>query len=141
MIRYELEKGLIEGSLAVADLPQLWNEKMQDYLGITPDSDANGCMQDVHWSEGLFGYFPTYSLGNVYAAQITNTLKKEISNYDELIATGEFGPIRSWLGEKIHRHGKMKSPNELLQDITGELTNANYLVDYLENKYKTIYQL
>ncbi|RNB85131.1 carboxypeptidase M32 [Brevibacillus fluminis] len=141
MIRYELEKGLIEGSLAVEDLPHLWNEKMQEYLGVTPDSDANGCMQDVHWSEGLFGYFPTYSLGNVYAAQITNTLKKEISNYDELIASGQFAPIRSWLKEKIHRHGKMKSPNELLQDITGELTNANYLVDYLESKYKTIYQL
>jgi len=141
MIRYEIEKGLIDQTLKVADLPEIWNQKMKDYLGIVPANDAEGVLQDVHWSGGSFGYFPTYSLGNVYAAQFAHTMRKEISGYDELIASGDFAPIRQWLSAKIHQHGKLKTPNELLQDITGELTNANYLVEYLENKYKAIYQL
>ena len=141
MIRYEIEKGLIDQTLEVGDLPTIWNEKMKEYLGIEPPNEREGVLQDVHWSGGSFGYFPTYSLGNVYAAQFAHTLKKEISGYDELIANGEFAPIREWLTSKIHQYGKMKSPNELLLDVTGELTNANYLVEYLENKYRAIYQL
>jgi len=141
MIRYEIEKGLIDQTMEVGDLPAIWNEKMKEYLGIVPPTDREGVLQDVHWSGGSFGYFPTYSLGNVYAAQFVDVMRKEISGYDELIETGEFGPIRTWLKEKIHRHGKLKSPNELLQEITGELANATYLMDYLEKKYTEIYQL
>lgn len=141
MIRYEIEKGLIEQTMEVGDLPSIWNEKMKDYLGIVPPNDTEGVLQDVHWSGGSFGYFPTYSLGNVYSAQFANVMKKEISGYEELIANGEYAPIRAWLKDKIHQYGKLKSPNQLLQDITGELTNANYLVEYLENKYKAIYGL
>ncbi|GIO06626.1 carboxypeptidase M32 [Brevibacillus reuszeri] len=141
MIRYEIEKGLINKTYEVADLPEIWKQKMSDYLGIEVPTDKEGVLQDVHWSSGLFGYFPTYSLGNVYSAQFLHALKKEITDFDELIEHGEFTPIRSWLVDKIYQYGKLKSPNELLQDITGELTNASYLVDYLENKYKQIYQL
>ncbi|NGQ94803.1 carboxypeptidase M32 [Brevibacillus sp. SYP-B805] len=141
MIRYEIEKGLIEETLEVGDLPTVWNSKMKEYLGIVPPNDQEGVLQDVHWSGGSFGYFPTYSLGNVYAAQFAHTMKKEIDGFEELIAAGDFAPIRGWLKEKIHQYGKVKTPNELLQEITGELTNATYLVDYLENKYKAIYRL
>jgi carboxypeptidase Taq len=141
MIRYEIEKGLIDQTMEVGDLPTIWNEKMKEYLGIVPETDREGVLQDVHWSGGSFGYFPTYSLGNVYAAQFANVMKKEISGYEELIQNGEFAPIRAWLKEKIHRHGKLKSPNELVQEITGELTNASYLMEYLEKKYTEIYNL
>lgn len=141
MIRYEIEKGLIAQTMEVGDLPAIWNEKMKEYLGIVPPNDAEGVLQDVHWSGGSFGYFPTYSLGNVYAAQFAHAMKREISGYEELIASGQFAPIREWLQAKIHQFGKLKSPNELLRDVTGELTNANYLVEYLENKYKAIYRL
>ncbi len=141
MIRYEIEKALIDQKIEVGDLPRIWNEKMKEYLGIVPDTDANGVLQDVHWSDGSFGYFPTYSLGNVYAAQIANVLKKELSDYEALISAGEFTPIREWLKARIYQYGKMKSPNELLHDITGELGNASYLVDYLEKKFSAIYHL
>jgi carboxypeptidase Taq len=141
MIRYEIEKGLINQTMEVGDLPSIWNEKMKEYLGIVPPNDKEGVLQDVHWSGGSFGYFPTYSLGNVYAAQFAHVMRKEISGYDERIANGEFAPIRAWLKEKIHQYGKLKSPNELVQDITGEGINAKYLMDYLEKKYSEIYQL
>ncbi len=141
MIRYEIEKGLIEQTMEVGDLPRIWNEKMQEYLGIVPPDDKEGVLQDVHWAGGSFGYFPTYSLGNVYAAQFAHTMKQQIANYDELIAKGEFAPIREWLKTNIHQYGKLKSPNELVKVVTGETVNAAYLVNYLENKYKAIYQL
>ncbi|MGD8191662.1 carboxypeptidase M32 [Brevibacillus ginsengisoli] len=141
MIRYEIEKGLINQTIEVADLPRIWNEKMEEYLGVVPPNDADGVLQDVHWAGGSFGYFPTYSLGNVYAAQFNNTLRKELTNYDQLIEAGDFAPIRGWLKDKIHQFGKMKSPNELVQEITGEAVNANYLVNYLEKKVKEVYKL
>lgn len=141
MIRYEIEKGLINRTMEVADLPTIWNDKMKEYLGIEPPTDTLGVLQDVHWSGGSFGYFPTYSLGNVYAAQFTHVMQQEISGYEDLIANGEFGPLRQWLKEKIHQYGKMKSPRELVQAITGEGTNATYLMNYLEKKYTDIYQL
>src|SRR5690606_1559034 len=115
--------------------------KMEEYLGITPPTDTLGVLQDVHWSDGSFGYFPTYSLGNVYAAQFAHVMKQQISGYEELITSGELAPIRQWLKEKIHQHGKLQSPRQLLQDITGETVNATYLVNYLENKFGDIYQL
>jgi carboxypeptidase Taq len=127
--------------MEVADLPTIWNDKMKEYLGIEPPTDTLGVLQDVHWSGGSFGYFPTYSLGNVYAAQFTHVMQQEISGYEDLIANGEFGPLRQWLKEKIHQYGKMKSPRELVQAITGEGTNATYLMNYLEKKYTDIYQL
>ncbi|WP_019119766.1 carboxypeptidase M32 [Brevibacillus massiliensis] len=141
MIRYEIEKGLINETMEVGDLPRIWNEKMKEYLGVVPPNDADGVLQDVHWSGGSFGYFPTYSLGNVYAAQFAHAMRQQISGFDELIAGGEFAPIRTWLKENIHQWGKMKSPSELVHDITGEAMNADYLVQYLEKKVKDVYQL
>ncbi|UFJ43004.1 carboxypeptidase M32 [Brevibacillus humidisoli] len=141
MIRYEIEKGLINQTIEVGELPQIWNAKMKEYLDIVPQNDSDGVLQDVHWSGGSFGYFPTYSLGNVYAAQFAHTMKQQISGYEQLIANGQFEPIRSWLKKNIHQYGKLKSPSQLVQDVTGESVNADYLVDYLQSKYKAIYQL
>ncbi len=141
MVRYEIEKGLISGELEVKDLPRIWNEKMEEYLGIVPPTDTLGVLQDVHWSFGGFGYFPSYSLGNLYAAQILNTIEKELPNFYQFIANGEFMVIRNWLKDKIHQYGSLYTPNELIVKITGEELNEQYLVDYLEHKYSQIYRL
>ena len=141
MIRYEIEKGLIGGEFEVKDLPQIWNEKMQEYLGVTPPTDALGVLQDVHWSFGGFGYFPSYSLGNLYSAQFAKTMKEQIPNFDETIKKGNFKPIREWLRENIHQYGKLYTPDELVRRVTGEELNASYLVEYLEQKYTKVYQL
>ncbi|WP_433946552.1 carboxypeptidase M32 [Paenibacillus sp. SN-8-1] len=141
IIRYEIEKELFNEGLSVKDLPKVWNEKYEKYLGISPPNDGVGVLQDVHWSGGSFGYFPSYSLGNMYAAQIAHTIRKEISNYDELIAEGNFAPIKEWLTDKIYKYGRSRKPAELILDITGEELNPNYLADYLEQKYKAIYNL
>ncbi|RSK25829.1 carboxypeptidase M32 [Bacillus sp. HMF5848] len=141
MIRYEIEKGLISGEIAVTDLPKIWNEKVEEYLGITPPNDTLGVLQDVHWSFGGIGYFPSYSLGNLYAAQILYTITKEIPDFYEEIAKGNFAVIQSWLREKIHQHGKFYTPDELIVRVTGEELNASYLVQYLEDKYKDVYNL
>ncbi|MGI2327026.1 carboxypeptidase M32 [Planococcus sp. YIM B11945] len=141
MIRYELEKGLFNGDLKVADLPQLWNDKYEEYLGVRPSNDAEGVLQDVHWAGASFGYFPSYALGYIYAAQFKNALLKDLPNYDELLADGNVTPIREWLTTHIHQHGAMKKPLEILQDATGEGLNAGHLAAYLEDKYSKIYQL
>ncbi|MFX3622770.1 MAG: carboxypeptidase M32 [Ectobacillus sp.] len=141
MVRYEIEKGLFDGDIEVKDLPNVWNEKMEEYLGIRPENDAKGVLQDVHWAGGDFGYFPSYALGYMYAAQFKRTLQSDIPNFDQLLEQGNIEPIRKWLTEHIHRFGKMKKPLEILRDVTGEDLNANYLADYLEMKYKEIYGL
>ncbi|MFO7637244.1 MAG: carboxypeptidase M32 [Clostridia bacterium] len=140
MLRYELELGLIDGSIQVDDLPRVWNEKMQAYLGITPESDARGVLQDVHWSDGLFGYFPTYALGSAYAAQLAHFMSKEI-DLEDCLSRGDFKPLTQWLNENVHVHGSLKKPTELIEMITGEPLNPNYYCDYLEKKYSAIYGL
>jgi carboxypeptidase Taq len=141
MLRYEIEKGLIEGSIEVKDLPEIWNRKMTEYFGITPPIDSLGVLQDIHWSFGGFGYFPSYSLGNLYAAQFYYTMKKDIANFDEVVETGQFDVIREWLRSNIHQYGMLYTPNELIQRVTGEALNASYLVKYLEEKYTKVYNL
>ncbi len=141
MVRYEIEKGLINGEIEVKDLPQIWNEKMEDYLGITPENDAVGVLQDVHWSGGSFGYFPSYALGYIYAAQIKNAMSKDLPNFDQLLEEGTLLPIKEWLTENIHQYGKLKQPVEIIKDITGEGLNAEYLIRYLEEKYSEVYRL
>lgn len=140
MVRYELEKALIDGDLQVKDLPEAWNDKMEAYLGIRPSSNKEGVLQDIHWSAGDFGYFPSYALGYMYAAQLHDQLSKDI-NINEVIATGDFTPIKTWLTKHIHQHGKMKKPLELIKDVTGKSLDASYLVNYLTDKYTHIYQL
>ncbi|WP_311198878.1 carboxypeptidase M32 [Paenibacillus hexagrammi] len=139
MIRYELEKELINGSIQVADLPEAWNAKYKEYLGVVPANNGEGVLQDVHWAGGAFGYFPSYSLGNMYAAQFTNTLRKELPNFDQLIEAGNLAPIKEWLTDKIYQYGKLLTPSEIVMQVTGEELNPDYLVQYLEDKYKEIY--
>ncbi|WP_409301302.1 carboxypeptidase M32 [Peribacillus sp. SCS-155] len=141
MVRYEIEKAIFNGELEVKELPRVWNEKYQEYLGVTPDSNSTGVLQDVHWAGGSFGYFPSYALGYMYAAQIKNTIIKDLPNFDDLLADGNVEPIRKWLNQKIHKYGKTKMPLEILESTTGEGLNAKYLIDYLEDKYSKVYQL
>ncbi|AZU61785.1 carboxypeptidase M32 [Neobacillus mesonae] len=141
MLRYEIEKGLIAGEIEARDLPEIWNRKMQDYLGITPSTDTVGVLQDVHWSFGGIGYFPSYSLGNLYAAQILRTIEKDLPEFKSHIENGRFDVIHGWLKEKIHQYGKLYTPNELIVRVTGEELNADYLVEYLEKKYSEVYGL
>ncbi|MYL48510.1 carboxypeptidase M32 [Halobacillus litoralis] len=139
MVRYELEKALIAGEIEVKDLPELWNQKMEDYLGTTPENDSEGVLQDIHWSGGDFGYFPSYALGYMYAAQLNSKMREEI-DVDRSIEEGDFHKIKEWLTENVHQYGKMKKPLQILNDITGEGLNPDHLIDYLTNKYKKIYQ-
>ncbi|MBP2241309.1 carboxypeptidase Taq [Cytobacillus eiseniae] len=141
MIRYEIEKGLFNDEIKVSDLPIIWNEMYEQYLGVKPENDAQGVLQDVHWSGGSFGYFPSYALGYMYAAQLKNSLIKDVPNYDQLLEEGNLIPIKEWFTENIHQYGKMKQPLEILKDVTGEGLNANYLIDYLYDKYSKVYQL
>ncbi|WP_181348347.1 carboxypeptidase M32 [Thalassobacillus sp. CUG 92003] len=140
MVRYELEKELISGNIKVADLPELWNEKIEQYLGIRPSSDKEGVLQDVHWSGGAFGYFPSYALGYMYAAQFHNTIKQSI-DVPGTIEQGDFSHIKTWLTRNIHQHGKTKKPLQILQDVTKEDLNPRYLTDYLTAKYTKLYAL
>ncbi|MDF2721958.1 MAG: peptidase [Paenibacillus sp.] len=141
MIRYEIEKALFEGSLQVADLPAYWNAKYEQYLGVVPSNDGEGVLQDVHWAGGSFGYFPSYSLGNMYAAQLRHTLEQQLGDLDELIAKGEFAAIKNWLVENVHQYGKLLTPHEIITKATGESLNPAYLLDYLRAKYSAIYRL
>ncbi|MCF7865263.1 MAG: carboxypeptidase M32 [Candidatus Pacebacteria bacterium] len=139
VIRFEIEKELIEGSIEVKDVPQIWKSKMKDYLGVDVTTNTLGCLQDVHWSCGLFGYFPTYSLGNLYAAQFWNSLIKENPQAYKQIAKGEFKEILAWLRKNIHTHGRTYSASQLVKKVTGEELNSRYFAEYLEKKYKNIY--
>lgn len=138
MIRYEIEKGVLSGEYMIKDLPKIWNEKMYEYLGITPENDSEGVLQDVHWSCGLIGYFPSYALGNVYSVQILNAMKKDI-NVIGALERGELNKIREWLREKIHRYGKLKTPKEIMVSVTGEELNPVCYIEYLKEKYRNIY--
>ena len=139
MLRLEIETGLIEGKIKVAELPEYWNTKMEEYLGVTPHNDAQGVLQDVHWSNGLFGYFSTYALGNLVSVQLWDVMQKEMPNMNDQIAKGEFHEILSWLREKIHVHGSKYEPQELVQKITGSKITAEPYVKYLTEKYSKIY--
>ncbi|MBS4217350.1 carboxypeptidase M32 [Bacillus sp. FJAT-49711] len=141
IIRYEIEKGLFNDEIQVEDLPKVWNEKYEEYLGIRPSNDAEGVLQDVHWSGGSFGYFPSYALGYMYAAQLKNAMLKDLPNYEELLRTGELLPIKNWLTEHVHQYGKTKEPLEIIKLATGEGLNAKYLAKYLEEKFSQVYQL
>lgn len=142
ILRFELERGLIDGSIAVSDLPKLWNDKFQSYLGTVPDSDATGVLQDVHWSGGAIGYFPTYTLGAMASAQLYQAIKRDIPDLENMMSKGEFKPIKAWLNEKVHSVGSLyQSLDELLTAATGEPLNVNYFVSYLTDKYSKIYNL
>lgn len=141
LIRYEVEKALMEGKIKVAELPEYWNARYKEYLGVKVTSDAEGVLQDIHWSHGSIGYFPTYSLGSFYAAQFFNQAKKDIKDLEKKIEEGNLLPLLEWLREKIHKHGKFYSAEELCTKVTGEKLNFKYFMDYAKHKYNNIYNL
>ncbi|HPH96886.1 MAG TPA: carboxypeptidase M32 [Anaerolineaceae bacterium] len=141
MLRLELEISLMEGSLAVKDLPEAWNARMKDYLGVVPPTNALGVMQDVHWSAGLIGYFPTYALGNLVSAQLWETMLKDIPSIPSQIEKGDFSALLGWMREKIHQHGAKFEPQTLVQRVTGSKIDPTPYIRYLTNKYTEIYKL
>jgi carboxypeptidase Taq len=141
MLRFELENEMLEGKVKISDLPEAWNAGMETYLGIVPPNDALGVLQDIHWSGGTIGYFPTYSLGNLISVQLFDKAKADIPSLPEQIAAGQFGELLGWLRENVHRHGRKYTPAELVKRVTGnELTAANY-VAYIKTKFSDIYEL
>ena len=140
IIRYEIERDLISGDLSVEDVPAVWNEKYEQYLGVRPESDAEGCLQDIHWSHGSFGYFPTYSLGSVLAAQINHAIRSEL-DVSSLVRAQSFDQITDWLQETIHQHGCRYRTDELIEHATGEPLTAEYFCTYAEDKYSQIYNI
>ncbi|MHB8636991.1 MAG: carboxypeptidase M32 [Fimbriimonadaceae bacterium] len=141
LVRFELECDLLTGALKISELPQAWNDKYEAYLGIRPSTDSEGCLQDVHWSGGMIGYFPTYSMGNLLSYQIWNTLKKDIPNVDELMSRGECAPILQWLQKKIYRMGRKVSPKELVLQVTGKPMGSEDYLQGLTSKYRELYAL
>lgn len=139
ILRFEIEKGLIEGSLTVRDIPDAWNAKMDEYLGIIPKTNTEGCLQDIHWSMGAFGYFPTYTLGNLYASHLFEAFAQDHPNWETLVAAGEFEFIKLWLHEKVYQHGKRYSTQELLKKATKHSFSADAYLDYLKKKYTILF--
>lgn len=141
LIRFELEQELIGGHLDVVDAPAAWNDRYERYLGIKAARDRDGILQDVHWSAGLFGYFPTYTLGNLYAAQLMEAISSQLGNVDQLVAAGEFRGILQWLRDKIHVHGRCLPPAELIRQASGQALSAKPLVAYLRKKLEVAYRM
>jgi carboxypeptidase Taq len=141
MLRFELELALMEQLLDVADLPEVWNAKMEEYLGITPTNDADGVLQDIHWSFGIFGYFSTYCLGNLVAGMFWERILSDIPDLEQQFEAGKFEALLNWLNENILKHGAKFEPAELIQRVTGSELTADPYVKYLNNKFGDIYQL
>ncbi len=141
IIRFDLERQLIEGSLRPADLPTAWNERYESDLGVTPTSDSDGVLQDVHWSAGLFGYFPTYTLGNLASAQLFDAAQERIGGLGEMFGQGEFRPLLDWLRGNVHFHGRCLGSGDLIRQATGKELSADSLVGYLKSKLEPLYRL
>ncbi len=141
MLRFELERAMLAGDLSVADLPGAWNEKVKSFLGLDVPDDANGCLQDVHWSFGLMGYFPTYTLGNLYAAQLWETINEQIDDLPGKVSRGELLPLLEWLQTNVYAHGRRYRAGELCERLTGKPLSADPLMRYLEGKIRPVYGL
>ncbi|WP_457632439.1 carboxypeptidase M32 [Oceanithermus desulfurans] len=141
LIRFELELALFRGELEVDDLPEAWNAKYRDYLGVVPPNFKDGVMQDVHWSGGMFGYFPSYTLGNVYAAQLFEAARRDLGELEEAFARGEFAPLLEWLRDRVHRHGRRFPPRRLVERATGTPPGTDALVRYLNDRFGALYEL
>jgi Zn-dependent carboxypeptidase len=141
MLRLEMEIALLEAKVAAKDMPDIWNAKMQEYLGVTPPNDAEGVLQDIHWSGGAIGYFSTYALGNLVSVQLWEKINQDIPDLVEQIRQGQFETLLGWLREKIHRHGAKFEPQELVQKVTGSKIDPAPYVRYLTKKYSEIYNL
>ncbi|MHA1977607.1 MAG: carboxypeptidase M32 [Candidatus Hodarchaeales archaeon] len=140
IIRFEIERDLAEGKITVEELPTIWNQKYKDYLGVDIENDSEGVMQDTHWASGLFGYFPTYALGNIYNAMQLHVIRQELPNYDELVRTGNLKPILEWLTKNVHQPSNLFDPAVLMEQITNEPINTKYFIEYCHNKYSKLYE-
>jgi carboxypeptidase Taq len=138
VVRFEIERALIAGDIDVEEVPAVWNDKYERYLGVRPETDAEGCLQDIHWSHGSFGYFPTYTLGSVLAAQIDAALCRDL-DLEDLVRAGEFDPVHDWLTENVHAHGKRYTTPDLVREATGEALTADHYLDYAREKYGDLY--
>ena len=141
ILRYEMEKAIFRGHVPVAKLPELWNEKMKEYLDIVPANDAEGILQDMHWSDASFGYFPSYLLGSIYDGMYLEELEKELGSVDELLAAGKIGEITKWLNQKIHWYGSTRTPKEVIANVCGKEVSADPLIRYFKEKYSKLYDL
>lgn len=140
MVRYELEKRLIAGTLEVKDVPQAWNEMYKEYLGVEVPDDTRGCLQDTHWAGGMIGYFPSYALGSAYGAQMLSVMEAQIGSVEDLVSRGQIGKITEWLGENIHRHGNLYKPGALFEGCCGKF-DAKFYTAYLKKKFTELYGL
>lgn len=140
ILRFEMEHALIDGTLTVREIPEAWNGKMQELLGMTPKNHAEGCLQDIHWAMGGFGYFPTYTLGNIYAAQFFEIFIKEYPDWEQKMSSGNLIFITKWLKETVHKYGKLYTSQEILKKTTGKESDPKLYINYLQKKYKDIYQ-
>jgi len=141
ILRFEIERDLIAGDLEVSEVPAVWNDRMAEYLGVRPETDSEGCLQDIHWTHGSFGYFPTYSLGSVLAAQIFAAIEDDLGDQSENVRDGEFAPIKGWLNENVHAHGCQYTTDDLVREATGESFTADYFLDYASEKFGSLYGL
>ncbi|MEG2288396.1 MAG: carboxypeptidase M32 [Clostridium sp.] len=141
IIRYEVEKDLINNKIQVADLPAIWNKKYKEYLGVEPKSDDEGVLQDIHWAAGYFGFFPSYFMANIISAQFMASIEDQVGSIEELLVNGKLDIIHKWLSENVHSHGAIYSPTELIEKVTGEQLDSKYYINYLRNKYFEVYEL
>ena len=139
VLRFEMEQALLAGDLQPADVPAAWNEKFTKSFGLTPATDAQGCLQDIHWSGGGIGYFPTYTLGNLYAAQFMERARHDLGDLDADFRRGEFGRLKGWLNDSIHYHGQRYRPAALCERVTGRPLSHKSLMEYLRGKYGPLY--
>ena len=140
IIRFEIEKALFEGKVKVAELPEVWNQKYADYLGVEIENDSEGVMQDTHWASGYFGYFPSYALGNIYSGQLLHKLDSEMPNWRQQILKGNFHDVKQWMVKNVHSYGALYDPAELLRKVTGEEINAKHYISYLNTKFSKLYE-
>ncbi len=141
ILRYEIEVALMSEELQVSDLEETWNEKMEEYLGIRPSDSGQGVLQDTHWSQGLIGYFPTYLLGNLYASHFYQKASDDLGDLDQMIRSGEMKPLREWLIENVHSKGRLRSAEQLVEDVSGSELSVQPFLDYLEEKFGELYRL
>jgi carboxypeptidase Taq len=139
IIRFELERDLFSGKLEVDELPQIWNQKYAEYLDVKVENDSEGVMQDTHWPSGLYGYFPSYTLGNIYSGQITAAVTKDLPNWRSQLAQGNLKDFNGWLNENIHLQGNLFNPEDLIKKATGKNLDAEPYLNYLRNKYGELY--
>jgi len=139
IVRFEIERALFDGKVQVAELPQVWNQKYTDYLGVKIEDDSEGVMQDTHWASGSFGYFPSYALGNIYSGQILSAMERDLPDWRSLLVKGDFNSIKQWLSKNVYTYGNLYDPSDLLRRITGEKINVRHYVGYLDDKFSKLY--